>query len=233
MAKSASAESATRQIGDPSLSDQVDALYTDEVVANIANKVRPFVSQQAEFEFPKRIRDWAEGYLLFRELDSDRDSLRTTSIRKELTALARQAGSFVKAIDGLSDDAVRLLAQSKPRVLLGDVPMLGAPNVMDIVGDLGELRAHCQLLNTYATAGGDTLRPKRGPKPDRARRVAVAALAGIFWQSTGQVPTRVIDRITYQPDSRFHSFCVTALTPIHGDQAETGLDKIIRTIWPN
>lgn len=214
---------------------EVERLYSDEVAANIADVIKPFVSQQAESEFTKRIRDWAGGYLGLRELDRERGLERATT--KKLTALAQRAEALAEAIDALDADVVKLLAyEARTKPGPGDVPtfgsvLLGEPVVVDrpaMQAQLIEVRAQCHKLNRLSLAHIDALSPKPGRKRDRARRVAVAALGSIFWESTGQVPTREIDRITSQPKSRFHLFCMAALKPIHGKEAATGLDSIIR-----
>ncbi len=223
---------------------EVDRLYTDEVIARIAYEIteevgRPFIGQQAELEFPKVIRDWAKAYLFFRGWFANEDSWRTTS--KELMTLARHADQLVKAIDGLDSHAVRLLTYQAIRVV--EQKDSSVPDGVAILAPLEEKRAWerlaetkqlCRMLNTLAKASVDTVTPKRGRKPDRARRVAVQYLGGIYTQSTGRAPTRIIssdgDRAG-KPDGDFYWFCVEAFAPIHRDQAETGLDNIIRDLY--
>ncbi len=97
-----------------------------------------------------------------------------------------------------------------------------------IRAQLAEAQALCRTLEKLSKAHIAALSSSRGRKRDRARRIAVDALCWIFWESTGQMPTREIDRINSQPISRFHNFCVAALKPVHGEEATTGLDNIIR-----
>lgn len=201
-------------------------LYSDKVIANIADVVSPFISPEAASEFPERIRDWAFTYQFFRDLQADQHLLSKTL--KELTTLSRQAGKLEKTIDGLSDSAVRLLTDNARKWTASSPEMVSpASDMSGLRIQLIQTQLLCGMLNALATASDDTVALKRGPKSDWARTLAVHTLGGIYSLSTGKKPTRVLDLYS-KPNSRFHKFCVAALTPIHGDKAESGLDKVIR-----
>jgi hypothetical protein len=203
--------------------EPVRSLYSEKVLAQIEASLRPFVSHQAEAEFPEQIRRWAEGYLSWG--NSDAKHARSNA-PKHLTRLHQDALSLAETIRHHGEVlAEHLAAAHKPSWIRGR--LLEMPDVAGMLGRLTSIRASCLELAPLARAALPAGPAKRGRKRHSARRIAVEALAQIFIETTGRFPTRSFNAITGQHYGKFRDFCVAALQPIEGKQVTTGLDPLI------
>ena len=202
----------------------VRSLYSEKVIAQIESSLRPFVSHQAEAEFPEQIRRWAEGYLSWKNSDAKRAR---SNAPKHLTRLHRDALSLAETIREHGEVlAEHLAAAHEPSWVRGR--LLQMPDVAGMQRRLLSVHANCLDLVAFATAALPAPGPaKRGPKHHWARKIAVRALAQIFIETTGRFPTRAFNAITGQHYGKFRGFCLAALQPIEGKQVATGLDPLI------
>jgi hypothetical protein len=206
----------------------VEQLYDDATVAMIGATLP--CCALADADFAKTIRDWAVGYAVLRHAFSKHRESRSAAkaFSKELDNLAKKAKALKKALANLSPPARMILeANALQGAIPGfnePVPML-PPNLGSIAFDIGRL----------ATAAGETSekRGKRGRPKHVARVIAVTALAGLYFECTGDRPKHGRDRIDGQRYGAFRHFVYEALAPIEGDDVEVGLDSLIgRLLYP-
>lgn len=203
---------------------ETEQLYTAAVVKRIAATLPKFVSDEAEANFPKGIRDWAVGYNGLRHITDEAHRPAFESARAARLELRSAAMVLLQTLDRIAPhDHVRLALQMGGK----------EPSPFAVPSDYDEscLRLVIDGVRLLAEADpGDGTR-RRGRRKHSARHTAVLALAAIYSEATGKPPTLSRDVYNERHYGPFRNFCVAALTPIEGQKrVQVGIDALITRI---
>lgn len=212
-------------------------IYGDAQIDAIIAKLPSLKDGFSKDEFAGDIRDWAVGYRGLRHIAES-----GVEHDKHFRNIVRLADELVAAFASLpSETYSRLVStwwqsfgQSDADEDSSVFSHVFSPNpgLFSAESQIHALMRSVILLSTAATTISENLpAPRRGRKRSVYwRALGVKALAYTYWQATGGTyPTRRNDPYEGHQYGPFRDFVLAVLEPLEGDDAATGIDRVIQT----
>lgn len=214
---------------------EADRLFDDAAVRKIYETLPRSSLTANKDQFARTIRDWAKTYLWLRDLD---DAVPTAALTKDVRKIRDAASKFCSAYekitsatgaiidperivrDFLRDEAAGLDVTKREDVTFRPT------SIETIISSVHWLKDWCEDILSEKGA-----KRARGGQTKRGRRIAALALATIYFETSGERPTRRVNPDTGKAYGPFRDFCIAAFTPIEGAKAGVGIDKLIAKIF--
>ena len=217
-------------------SDEAERLYSLAVIKKIETKLPRFRDSDAQKRFRSRIKGWAGRYLTLKNLLQ----MENAQHRAALGRLADAAAALTDAAMAMDNVGWLSVISNLPQES-GLKPLPPASGVRDLKGLYLYVLAQQRLNQTLdgivslehgaRAAFKQIARPKAGRPKSPLHRIIVEELYTIYFEATGERPTRTWDPVRHRFYGRFRDFVVAAMFPVEGSKAEIGIDAVVEDIF--
>jgi hypothetical protein len=214
--------------------DEAEKLYTRDVIERIANAAGIRDTSNLNQLHPA-LKHWAASYLSTRRAAARPPAKKAKASLRRIEKLSTDLRSAILQLDddtrSLLVHVVRLVESHRYPHQFGQLTQPEEKRLQFTEQEIGIARVLARGAHNLLSER------KSGRQPNVARRMAVMELGHVFCHFTGDAPTRrsrfdysIAEQQGYGP---FHDFVIAALTPIEGQAAEVGVDRLVRETIKN